>query len=140
MKATIEKLKHLLDKAGISDLINSPVSAQDIAAWEHEHKAVIPEEIRIFLQFSNGFRYGWGSLVIFPLDKIRFCTYWDTVPDHWLYLGSVIGDGAYLVSDENGVLYLADHENHDEPVSRILLRKWIEEHTLEMIEEEYGIE
>ena len=45
-----------------------------------------------------------GSLVIFPLNEIKFITNWDSVPDGWLFLGSVIGDGAYLVSDEKGDL------------------------------------
>lgn len=140
MKSALEKLKLLLEKAGISNKINSSISFQDIIEWEKAHNAVIPEEIKDFLQFSNGFEYGWGKIVIFPLNRIEFVTNWDSVPDGWLFLGSVIGDGAYLVSDENGDLYLDDHENTYQRLRRFSLKEWIEEKIIISIEEEYDVE
>ncbi len=140
MKTTLDKLKLLLEKAGISDKLNPPASINDIVEWENIHNAVIPEEIKEFLQFSDGFEYGWGTIVVFPLDKIEIIENWDSVPDGWLDLGSIIGDGAYLVSNENGELYLADHENHDEPLRKFSLKNWIENRIFERIEEDYEIE
>ena len=140
MRATLDKLKDLLEKAGKSNLINSPLPLQDIIEWEKAHNTVIPDEIKDFLQFSNGFEYNWGTLVIFPLNRIRPIADWDAVPDGWLHLGSVIGDGAYLVSDENGDLYLDDHENPYQRLRRISLKEWIETHTIISIEEEYDVE
>ncbi len=140
MKSTLAKLKDLLEKADLSNKIRNSISLQDIIEWEKTHNAIIPEEIKDFLQFSNGFEYGWGSLVIFPLNEIKFITNWDSVPDGWLFLGSVIGDGAYLVSDEKGDLYLDDHENPYERLRKISLKRWIEKHTIIRIEEEYGVE
>ncbi|MBQ4310313.1 MAG: SMI1/KNR4 family protein [Oscillospiraceae bacterium] len=140
MKSTLTKLKNLLERAGISNIINSPISLQDIIEWEKTHNVIIPEEIKDFLQFSNGFEYNWGSLVIFQLNRIKVITGWDSVPDGWLFLGSVIGDGAYLVSDVNGDLYLDDHENPYQHLRRISLKEWIERHTIISIEEEYDVE
>ena len=140
MKSTLEKLKVLLEKAGISNKINSSIPFQEIIEWEKTHNTIIPEEIKDFLQFSNGFEYGWGSIVVFPLNRIKFIANWDSVPDGWLFLGSVIGDGAYLVSDANGNLYLDDYENYSQCLRRISLKEWIEEHIIISIEEEYGVE
>ena len=67
MKTTLDKLKLLLEKAVISDKLNPPASINDIVEWENIHNAVIPEEIKEFLQFSDGFEYGWGTIVVFPL-------------------------------------------------------------------------
>lgn len=140
MKTTLDKLKLLLEKAGIFDNINPPVSIKDIVEWENRNNAIIPEEINAFLQFSDGFEYGWGAIVIFPLKKIKIVKNWDSVPDGWLSLGSIIGDGAYLVSNENGDLFLADHENHDEPLRKFSLKEWLENRIFERIEEDYDIE
>lgn len=133
---TLDYLRILLEKAGIANNINEPATDQEIKKWEKEHNAVIPKEMKAFLQFSNGFQYGWGTLDISSLDAIKFVKNWDTVPDGWLSLGSIIGDGAYLVSDEKGDLFLADHENHDDPLRKFSLKAWIEDHVLEMIEED----
>lgn len=137
---TLDYVRNVLEKASIADNINEPVTDQEINEWEKKHNAVIPKEIKAFLQFSNGFQYGWGTLDISSLDEITFVKNWDTVPDGWLSLGSIIGDGAYLVSDENGDLFLADHENHDNPLRKFSLKAWIEDHVLEMIEEEAEVD
>ena len=140
MKETLERLRYLREAAGRSALINEPASAEEIAEWEKAHSALIPQEIKEFLQFSNGFEYGWGAVVVFPLNKIRPVKNWDSVPDNWLELGSIIGDGAYMVSDENGELYLADHNHRDDPLAKFSLKEWLEESIFISIEEEYGVE
>lgn len=133
---TLDYLRIILEKAGIANNINETATEQEINEWEKKHNAVIPEEIKAFLQFSNGFQYSWGALYISSLDEIKFVKNWAIVPDGWLSLGSIIGDGAYLVSDENGNLFLDDHENHDNLLRKFSLKAWIEDHILEMIEED----
>lgn len=137
---TLDYLRIILEKAGMANNINEPAADQEINEWEKKHNAVIPEEIKAFLQFSNGFQYGWGALDISSLDKIKFVKNWAIVPDGWLSLGSIIGDGAYLVSDEKGNLFLADHENHDDLLRKFSLKAWIEDHVLEMIEEDGDVD
>ncbi len=78
--------------------------------------------------------------MVFPLNKIRPVKNWDSVPDNWLELGSIIGDGAYMVSDENGELYLADHNHRDDPLAKFSLKEWLEDGIFISIEEEYGVE
>ena len=133
---TLGYMRMLLEQADLTDRIQQPVSVQDISDWEALHHAVLPEEIRAFLQFSDGFQYRWGALDIIPLQEIDEIDGWDIVPDGWYSIGSVIGDGAELVSDPNGCLFLADHENHDETLRRISLKSWIEDYILEELEED----
>lgn len=140
IRKTLDYVRILLEKAGMADTIHASASVQEMSEWEKQHNAVIPEEIKEFLQFSDGFQYRWGALDISSLDQIRFVKNWDNVPDGWLNLGSIIGDGAYLVSDENGILFLADHENHAEPLRRFSIKAWIEDHILEMIEEDGDVD
>ena len=129
-------IKKVLEKAGITNKLNAPASAQNIAEWERNNNALIPAEIKEVLKFSNGFRYGIAAIEVSSLEEIKFVKNWDIVPDGWINLGSVIGDGAYLVSDGKGELFLADHENHDEPLRKLSLKVWIENHILEMVEED----
>ena len=140
MKETLERLRYLLEAAGISELMNEPASAEEIAEWEKAHNALIPQEIKDFLQFSNGFEYSWGTVEVFALNEIKYVHDWDSVPDGWLYLGSIIGDGAYMVSNENGELYLADHNDPDDPLDKFSLKEWLEDTVFDSIEEEYDVE
>lgn len=129
-------IKSMLEKAGITNKLNAPASARDIAEWERKHNVLIPSEIKEILKFSNGFRYGIAAIEISSLEEIALVSDWAIVPDGWISHGSVIGDGAYLVSDGKGELFLADHENHDEPLRKISVKIWIEKHILEMVEED----
>ncbi len=133
-------IKKVLEKAGLTQKLNAPASAQNIAEWEKNHNALIPAEIKEVLKFSNGFRYGVAALEVSSLEEITFVKNWDIVPEGWIKLGSVIGDGAYLVSDGKGELFLADHENHYEPLSKLSLKVWIENHILDMVEEDCDID
>ena len=135
MKKTLEELKDVLTRANKTGLIEPPAAPEDIAAWESEHGAVIPDEIKEFLRFSNGFEYGWGSIRIRPLGKIRFIKGWDGVPDGWLDLGSIIGDGAYLVGRPDGTLFLCDHESRP-MLEEYSLKEWLTNSIIPSIEED----
>ena len=135
MKKTLEELKSVLTRANKTGLIEPPAAPEDIAAWESEHGAVIPDEIKEFLRFSNGFEYGCGSIRIRPLGKIRFIKGWDGVPDGWLDLGSIIGDGAYLVGRPDGTLFLCDHESRP-MLEEYSLKEWLTNSIIPSIEED----
>lgn len=135
MNKILEELREALEKAKLTNRLNPPASPEAIADWESEHGAVIPDEIKEFLQFSNGFEYGWGSIRIYPLGKIRLVRGWDSVPDGWLDLGSIIGDGAYLVGRPDGTLFLADHESRP-PLREYSVMEWIEQTVIESIYED----
>ena len=135
MKKTLEELKDVLTRAGRTGLLEPLAAPGTIAAWESEHGAVIPDEIKEFLQFSDGFEYGWGSIRIYPLKKIGFVRGWDNVPDGWLDLGSIIGDGAYLVGRPDGTLFLADHESRP-PLMEYSLKEWLDDSIIPSIEED----
>ena len=136
MKETLEKMKKLLKQAGKEKTIQPPTTKEDISEWENQNNTLIPDEIKEFLLFSDGFIYGWGTLVIYALRDIEFVKDWDSVPDGWLNLGSIIGDGAELVSDRKGTLFLADHENYNDPLCEFSLKSWIEEQVCVRIEED----
>ena len=135
MNKILEELKEALEKAKMTNRLNPPASPEAIADWERTNGAIIPDEIKEFLQFSNGFEYGWGSIRIYPLGKIRLVRGWDSVPDGWLDLGSIIGDGAYLVGRPDGTLFLADHESRP-PLREYSVMEWIEQTVIESIYED----
>ena len=135
MQKVLDELKELLEKAKMTDKLNPPASPEAIAEWERSHGAVIPDEIKQFLMFSNGFEYGWGCVRILPLDEISFIKGWDNTPDGWLDLGSIIGDGAYLVGDEKGQLWLSDH-NSRPPLREYSVMEWIKDTVIESIYED----
>ena len=140
MKAVLDKLKNALDTAGAVQFLEPAAEPETIAEWESEKNAVLPAEIKEFLQFSNGFEYGMNFMV-FPLGRIRIIRDWVGVPDGWLHLGQLIGDGCYIVSDENGELYKCDHESRPmlEKFPRERFAEWIEDHVLESIYEDYDV-
>ena len=135
MQKVLDELKEALEKAKKTHLLNPPAAAEDIAGWERSHKAIIPDEIKQFLMFSNGFEYGWGCVRILPLDEISFIKGWDNTPDGWLDLGSIIGDGAELVCDEKGNLWLSDHESRP-PLREYSIKEWIQDQVIESIYED----
>ena len=135
MNKILEELKEALEKAKMTNRLNPPASPEAIADWERTHGAVIPDEIKEFLMFSNGFEYGWGCIRILPLDEIYPVKGWDSVPDGWLDLGSIIGDGAYLVGRPDGTLFLADHESRP-PLREYSVMEWIEQTVIESIYED----
>ena len=137
MNKILEELKEALEKAKLTNRLNPPASPEAIADWERTHGAIIPGEIKEFLMFSNGFEYGWGSIRIYPLGKIRLVRGWDSVPDGWLDLGSIIGDGAYLVGRPDGTLFLADHESRP-PLGEYSLKEWLNDSIIPSIEEDIG--
>ena len=135
MNIILDELREALEKAKLTNRLNPPASPEAIADWERTHGAVIPDEIKEFLQFSDGFEYGWGSIRIYPLKKIGFVRGWDNVPDGWLDLGSIIGDGAYLVGRPDGTLFLADHESRP-PLMEYSLKEWLDDSIIPSIEED----
>ena len=140
MKAILDRLKSDLEKAGATQYLETPATPEMIAGWETENNAVLPAEIKEFLLFSNGFEYGMNFMV-FPLERIDIIRNWAGVPDGWLHLGQLIGDGCYIVSDEKGTLYRCDHESRPmlEEFPREKFARWIEDHVLERIYEDYDL-
>lgn len=138
MEKILGKLNDALEKAGLTDRLSPPAAPEAVAEWEREHNAVLPAEIKGFLRFSNGFEYGMNFMV-FPLSRIKVINNWVGVPDGWLHIGQLIGDGCYIVSDEKG--RLARYDTEARPLlSDLDLEKWIEDHVLEELYEDYDID
>ena len=133
MQIVLDELKELLEKAKMTDKLNPPASPEAIADWERSHGAVIPDEIKQFLMFSNGFELD-VNFGVFPLAKIKVITDWAYIPAGWLYLGDLIGDGCHMVSDENGKLLCCDTECAP-LLSDLSLADWLRDRIFERIEE-----
>lgn len=133
MKKTLDELKTLLEKAKMTNRLDPPASPEAIAEWERTHGAVIPGEVKQFLMFSNGFEFD-VNFRVFSLEKIRVITNWVNIPAGWLYLGDLIGDGCYMVSDESGKLLCCDTECPPF-LSDLSLSEWLEDRIFERIEE-----
>ncbi|SDA22136.1 hypothetical protein SAMN02910447_02156 [Ruminococcus sp. YE71] len=138
MKEILDRLKNVLEKAGLTDRLHSPATEEEISAWETSHGKRLPDEIKDFLRMSNGFEHCW-NFNVYPLEKIKVIEGVKGVPDGWLNLGWLIGDGCYIVSDENGRLIRCDCESRP-PLSELDLAKWIEDHVIEGIYEDYDID
>ncbi|MCR5121179.1 MAG: SMI1/KNR4 family protein [Ruminococcus sp.] len=135
MQKVLEELKELLEKAKMTNKLNPPATPEQIAERERSLGAIIPDEIKQFLMFSNGFEYGWGCVDILPLEEITIIKGWDNTPDGWLDLGSIIGDGAELVGDEHGNLWLSDHESRP-MLRRYSIKEWLRDNVIESIYED----
>ncbi|MDE6727834.1 MAG: SMI1/KNR4 family protein [Oscillospiraceae bacterium] len=83
-----------------------PANAEDIAKWEADNSARLPEGFKSWLLLSNGFEMS-SAADLLPLENI--CAY--PFEDHrGLYIvGHYIGDGSMLVSDKDGRFFELDH-------------------------------
>ncbi len=133
MQKVLEELKELLEKAKMTNKLNPPATPEQIAERERSLGAIIPDEIKEFLQFSDGFEPD-VNFRVFPLADIKVITHWTNIPAGWLYLGDLIGDGCYMVSDENGRLIRCDTECPPF-LSDLSLADWLRDRIFERIEE-----
>ena len=133
MKKTLEELKTLLEKAHMTGKLNPPATPEAIADRELSLGVPIPDEIKEFLQFSDGFELD-VNFRVFPLAEIKVIDSWVNIPAGWLYLGDLIGDGCHMVSDESGRLLCLDTECAP-LLSDLSLANWLEDRIFERIEE-----
>ena len=89
--------------------LNAPASEEDISAWESRNGAVLPEELKRFLLYTNGFDR--DGLVIYPLEQLDPAKKEKFVPGEYYCIGTSHtrekrSDGY----DEHDYLILADRE------------------------------
>ncbi|MBO5388875.1 MAG: SMI1/KNR4 family protein [Lachnospiraceae bacterium] len=101
--------KKLEDAAYDSYKLYSPVSNEDIEAWEKEQQITLPVSLKEWYQLSNGFDMGC-TVDILPLTTICKCPFDDIEELEEVFIvGHYIGDGSMLVIDRTGSFYEYDH-------------------------------
>jgi len=73
---------------------SEPVSEDEIIEWERENKTTIPESYKEWLMFSNGSQIINDTAHFFGVKM--FDAYNDYIPDDYVVIGELIGDGELL--------------------------------------------
>lgn len=100
-------LADVLEENGI-DTFEFPngISEEEIKAWEERYGIRLPQSYKEFLTLSNGFRKQGEE--IFSLDRISKIEIPEMLKGYYA-IGSYIGDGSMLLSDDKGNFYYGDH-------------------------------
>ncbi len=83
------------------DKLNPPATGAEIAAWENNNGCKLPQIIKDFLMFSNGFKY--GKFEVLPLEKISPDVRPKDCEEQYFTVGKANGT---LLSDKDGDLSL----------------------------------
>jgi hypothetical protein len=81
------------------DKLNPPATGAEIAAWENANGCRLPQIIKDFLMFSNGFKY--GKFEVLPLEKISPNVRPKDCEEEYFTVGWAYGT---LLSDKDGDL------------------------------------
>lgn len=96
---TEKYLTEALKGSGELDKLNPPATGAEIAAWENANGCRLPQLIKDFLMFSNGFKY--GKFEVLPLEKISPNVRPKDSREGYFTVGNVRGT---LLSNKNGYL------------------------------------
>ncbi len=77
-----------------SSYFSAPVVEDEIIKWESENKTTIPESYKEWLMFSNGSRIINDTANFYAVKM--FDTQCDYVPNDYVVIGELIGDGELL--------------------------------------------
>ncbi len=145
----LQKMKSLCDEHRGKDTFCSPVTLEEIAAWEADRHAILPDELREFYRFSNGMdlRIYFSTFSICPLDKLLFReggldgSGWFA---GYTEIGDFVGDGSMICIDRHYqvcCVYEGDPEITEYSLTELLAhelehlaekieyRKWKEQHS-----------
>lgn len=100
-------LADILEEYAI-DTVKFPkgIEIEKIEEWEQRNNMKLPQEYKEFIILADGFRY--GTTQILPLDKVELVAVPDEFKGYYM-LGSYVGDGSLVLSDEHGDFYYGDH-------------------------------
>ncbi|MCR5121180.1 MAG: SMI1/KNR4 family protein [Ruminococcus sp.] len=96
---TEKYLTEALKGSGELDKLNPPATGAEIAAWENNNGCKLPQHIKDFLMFSNGFKY--GKFEVLPLEKISPNVRPKDCEEEYFTVGRAYGT---LLSDKDGDL------------------------------------
>ncbi len=109
------------------------ISHDEINHWEKENDAILPEGYKSFLLLANGF-HNHGT-EIYSLDRITRLDFPDDYKGYFA-IGSYIGDGTFIFTDNKGNFCCGDHINGvHESTFEEFVEKWILEDMKDSLEE-----
>ena len=100
----LKKIKNLCDAHDGEDTFSTPVTLEQISAWETENHAKLCDELKEFYLFTNGMdlRIYFSTFCICPLETLsskEWCVLGYENSDEYMKIGSFIGDGSILCID-----------------------------------------
>lgn len=99
------------------------IGKEEINNWENENSVLLPEGYKSFLLLANGFR-NHGSEV-YSLDQTTRLDFPDDYKGYY-EIGSYIGDGSRILTDNKGNFYYGDHvKGLDKSTFEEFVEKWI---------------
>lgn len=136
----LQEMKSLCDNNNGKDTFNSPVTSEEIFAWETAHNVKLCDELKEFYLFSNGMdlRICFSTFSICPFEKITFRDdglfgYGEF--EGYMEIGDFVGDGSVICIDRNYnvcCIYESDQEITKYSLTKLLEREL--EHLKEKIE------
>ncbi len=100
----LKKMRNLCDTHNGADTFRTPVTLEQISAWETENRAKLCDELKEFYLFTNSMdlRIYFSTFCICPLEKLSFkeggVRGYENSEDY-MKIGSFVGDGSVLCID-----------------------------------------
>lgn len=124
----LQQMKALCDENNGEDTFNSPVTFEEISAWETAHNVKLCDELKEFYLFSNGMdlQICFSTFSICTFDKITFREgglfgYGEF--EGYMEIGDFVGDGSIICIDRNYnvcCIYEGDYETTDHSLTKLL--------------------
>lgn len=107
------------------------IEIKKIEEWEQRNNMKLPQGYKDFIVLANGFRY--GTTKILPLEKVEMVAIPDGFKGYYM-IGSYIGDGSLVLSDEKGDFYYGDHAFG---IKKVEFSKFLQDDILAYMKDEF---